>query len=143
MSDDHTSAEIRERIRTQAGNRCGYCLSPQHLVYASLEIEHNIPKAKGGVDDEGNLCLACRLCNSFKATQTTALDPLTGDRVQIFNPRLQRWSEHFAWSNDGARIIGQTPIGRATVIALQLNNLIAVKVRREWVSVGWHPPEVV
>ncbi len=38
------------------------------------------------------------------------------------------------------RIIGKTPCGRATVIALQLNNWIAVMVRREWIAAGWHPP---
>jgi hypothetical protein len=38
-------------------------------------------------------------------------------------------------------ILGKTPCGRATIEALQLNNDTAVEVRREWVSVGWHPPK--
>jgi hypothetical protein len=58
----------------------------------------------------------------------------------LFNPRQQRWTEHFAWSEDGTRIIGLTDCGRATVLALQLNNVIAVMVRREWVAAGWHLP---
>ncbi|BAZ12013.1 HNH endonuclease [Calothrix sp. NIES-4071] len=33
-----------------------------------------------------------------------------------------------------------TACGRATVIALQLNNVYAVTVRQAWVSAGWHPP---
>jgi hypothetical protein len=41
---------------------------------------------------------------------------------------------------DGTRIIGLTACGRATALALQLNNVIAVMVRREWVAAGWHPP---
>jgi len=39
--------------------------------------------------------------------------------------------------------MGQTACGRATVLALQLNNAYAVTVRQAWVSVGWHPPTEV
>jgi len=42
-----------------------------------------------------------------------------------------------------AIIVGLTPVGRATVEALRLNNEIAVEVRRNWVLVGWHPPSDV
>ena len=59
----------------------------------------------------------------------------------MFNPRTQVWSEHFRWSAEGAYIHGITPTGRATVAALQLNNALAVEVRRNWILAGWHPPE--
>jgi hypothetical protein len=131
---------VRRRVRARAGDRCGYCLSPQRYVLGRLEIEHIVPTARGGSDDEDNLWLSCRLCNNFKGAQGDGLDPDTGQRVPLFNPRRQRWSEHFRWSEDGTQVLGRTPCGRATVIALQLNNVIAVLVRREWVSVGWHPP---
>lgn len=140
MSDGYIPDDLRDRIRAEAGNRCGYCLSPQHLVYGSLEIEHIIPRAKGGRSEEDNLYLACRLCNNFKGVQTEAADPLTGMIVPLFDPRRQSWSDHFAWSSDATRILGRTACGRATIVALQLNNLLATTVRREWVSVGWHPP---
>ncbi len=39
--------------------RCSYCLSQQKYVLGVLEIEHIIPKAKGGGDEEENLWLAC------------------------------------------------------------------------------------
>jgi hypothetical protein len=140
VSNGHLPDEVRARVRAQAGDRCGYCLSPQRLVLGWLEIEHIIPKAKGGADDEDNLWQACRLCNNFKGVQTEGLDPETGQWVRLFDPRRQRWSEHFAWSDDGTRVLGRTPCGRATVISLQLNNVIAVMVRREWVAADWHPP---
>lgn len=66
--------------------------------------------------------------------------PLTGEEVPLFNPRKQLWAEHFMWSEDGTQVVGLTSCGRATVITLQLNNVIAVMVRREWVAAGWHPP---
>ena len=134
------SDEVRARIRTQAGNRCGYCHSPQRYVLGSLEIDHIIPQARGGSDDEDNLWLACRMCNNFKGTQTGGLDPLTGRQIALFNPRQQRWTDHFAWSEDGTRIVGLTGCGRVTILALRLNSVIAVMVRREWVAAGWHPP---
>ncbi len=140
MSHSQISAEVLARVRSQAGDRCGYCLSPQHLVLGWLEIEHIIAKARGGSDDEENLWLACRLCNNYKSTQTFCLEPVTGQRVRLFDPRRQQWSEHFMWSEDATRILGLTPCGRATVVALHLNNPIAVMVRRNWVSAGWHPP---
>ncbi len=136
----HISDRLRQRVRDQAGNRCGYCLSPHHLILGTLEIEHIKPRSAGGASVENNLWLACRLCNNFKSNQTAAVDHETGVRVTLFNPRRQVWDEHFSWSDDGTRILGKTPCGRATVIALQLNNIVAVTVRRNWVEAGWHPP---
>ena len=141
MTGRRITDEIRARVRAAAGERCGYCLSPQYLVLGQLEIEHIIPRARGGSDDEDNLWLACRLCNNAKGVQTECLDPDTGQRVRLFDPRRQSWTDHFSWSADGTRVLGQTPCGRATVLALQLNGLVAVTVRRCWVAAGWHPPK--
>lgn len=142
MTGARITAEIRERVRKAAGNRCGYCQSPASLVFAQMEIEHIIPQAKGGTDSEDNLWLACRLCNSFKATKTQGIDPVSGVVVPLYNPRKQRWNGHFAWSPDGALIAGRTQSGRATVLALRLNNPIAVAVRKAWIEAGWHPPRI-
>jgi 5-methylcytosine-specific restriction endonuclease McrA len=84
-------------------------------VLGPLEIEHIIPKAAAGTDNEENLWLACRLCNNFKGIQTHAKDPLTNRKTKLFNPRRQKWSRHFTWSDDGAYIIGITAFGRASV----------------------------
>jgi hypothetical protein len=141
MSPSYIPEDLKRKIREQACDRCGYCRSLQKYILGALEIDHVIPKAKGGTDAEDNLWLACRLCNSYKGTQTDGLDPETGRNVQLFNPRRQQWSRHFSWSKDGTRITGKTSCGRATVLALQLNNLVAVTVRQQWVMAGWHPPD--
>jgi HNH endonuclease len=136
------SADLDRRVREAAGQRCDYCLSPQHLVMARLEIEHSIPLAKGGTDDEANLWRACPICNGHKSDKTDALDPATGTRVPLFNPRTDRWAEHFAWSDDGLQIVGKTSLGRATVIALHLSDdPDAIEVRSYWIMAGWHPPK--
>ena len=105
-----------------------------------MVIDHLIPESQGGPTVSENLWLACRRCNEFKGTQTQAVDPLTDMIVPLFNPRVQSWAVHFAWSEDGTEIIGLTAIGRATVIALRLNNDEIVAARSLWVQVGWHPP---
>jgi hypothetical protein len=142
MSRSYISVEVDRNIRNTAKHRCGYCLSPQKLVMARLEIEHIIPVSKGGSSEESNLWLACPICNSHKAGKIEAIDPLTDEVVRLFNPRTQDWSEHFIWSEDGIRIVGKTATGRATVRALSLDNdLDALDVRSYWVQAGWHPPE--
>ena len=134
--------DVERRVRAAARNRCGYCLSPQHLVMARLEIEHILPISKGGSDDESNLWLACPICNRHKSDKTTGVDPETGETVALFNPRIQVWSEHFRWAEDGIKIIGKTLTGRATVVALHLSDdPDALEVRSYWVLAGWHPPE--
>ncbi len=57
MSHGRIPDEIRARVREQAGNRCGYCLSSQHYMMGKLEIDHIIPTARGGAADEENLWL--------------------------------------------------------------------------------------
>jgi hypothetical protein len=131
---------IRQRVRQRAENRCEYCLSHQDYIMGRLQIDHIQPLAKGGIDTEDNLCLACELCNQYKWTQTQGLDPENGETVYLFNPRQQRWNEHFTWSAYGIEIIGLTACGRATVRALRLNNSLALTVRKNWVQAGWHPP---
>lgn len=141
MARPYIPMDVDQRVREEAENRCGYCLSPQYLVMARLEIEHLIPISKGGNNEESNLWLACPICNRYKSDKTEATDPQTGEVVLLFNPREQRWSDHFHWSEDGLRIIGQTATGRATVIALHLSDDPDVLlVRSYWVLAGWHPP---
>jgi hypothetical protein len=142
MSRPHIPTELDQRVRAAAKNRCGYCLSPQRLVMTRLEIEHIVPRARGGLDDEANLWLSCPICNGHKSDKTHALDVETGATVALFNPRTQVWSEHFRWTADGLRIEGLTATGRATVAALHLSDdADALLVRSYWVEAGWHPPK--
>ncbi len=40
---------------------------------------------------------------------------------------------------DGSQILGKTACGRATVVALNMNNAEIVITRKLWVSAGWWP----
>ncbi len=132
---------LRDQIVKDAGQRCGYCLTSQKISGAQMHIDHIVPLAHGGATEEANLWLACAWCNSYKGDKTHALDPQTGETTPLFNPRTQNWAEHFCWSDDGAEIVGLTPTGRATVVALQMNNEFIVPARRHWIMAGWHPPK--
>lgn len=134
------SESLRQKVRQRAGNRCEYCLSHQDYIMGRLQIDHIKPLAKGGFNTEDNLCLACELCNQYKWTQTEGFDTESSKLVSLFNPRNQEWNEHFTWNLEGTEIIGITACGRATVVALRLNNNLAMIVRSNWVQAGWHPP---
>ncbi len=113
--------KVRRKVRERAGNRCEYCgLNQEDSPLASLHIEHIRPKKHGGTDDETNLCLACIDCNLRKGANLTGIDPDTDAITELFHPRRDMWRDHFEWQ--GIRIIGRSPIGRATVVVLNLNS---------------------
>jgi 5-methylcytosine-specific restriction endonuclease McrA len=112
VSSPYISETVKTRVRDAAKNRCGYCQSQQQYVMGILEIEHILPTAIGGDNNEQNLWLSCRLCNSYKGIQTKGNDPISDRSVQLFNQRTQRWSKHFTWSEEGVYILGLTPSGR-------------------------------
>lgn len=58
--------EVREYLLEKFGRKCCYCGKEN----VPLEVEHIIPKSRGGTDRIDNLCLACRDCNQRKGNQT-------------------------------------------------------------------------
>lgn len=59
---------------------------PQEILPMSLEIEHILPQAEGGTDDEENLWLSCRSCNSHQHAKTKGFDEKTNQEIELFNP---------------------------------------------------------
>lgn len=84
-----------------------------------MHIEHIRPRKHGGSDDAESLCLACIDCNLRKGTNLTGIDPQTGEITELFHPRHLHWKDHFKWNS--VWIAGTTPIGRTTVVVLDLN----------------------
>jgi 5-methylcytosine-specific restriction endonuclease McrA len=87
VSTPHIPENVKTRVREAAQDRCGYCQSLQKYVLGVLEVEHIIPKAFGGNDNEESLWLSCRLCNSCKGIQIRATDLISDQSVRLFNPR--------------------------------------------------------
>jgi len=49
---------------------------------------------------------------------------------------------HFAWSENATEIVGMTSVGRSTILALKMNRLQLIRVRKMWVKMGEHPPNI-
>ena len=70
---------------------------------------------------------------------THAEDPLPGQAVPLFHPRINRWEEHFQWSAANAGFVeGITRCGRATVALLPMNEPLMVDTRRLLTALGLH-----
>ena len=68
------------------------------------------------------------MCNSFKGTDLSSIDPVTGVLVRLFNPRIDEWPTHFECER--GRLVGRTPEGRVTIELLQMNRADLVLLRR-------------
>jgi HNH endonuclease len=136
----YISAQLRQLVAERAHHRCEYCQSPELITGGPLHVEHVFPEGLGGSTIFDNLALACARCNLHKGTRTRYRDPISGRTALLFNPRKQKWSRHFTWSEDGTRILGRTQSGWATVSALNMNHPTIVMSRSLWVSLNVHPP---
>lgn len=106
--------KTRRLVAKRAGYRCEYCQSQELILGMPLEIEHIMPISVGGKTKENNLCLSCPRCNRYKGVQVDGYDADTDTVVTLFNPRKDKWQDHFVWSSDGLYVIGLTAEGRVT-----------------------------
>jgi hypothetical protein len=68
-----------------------------------------------------------------------AIDPESGEVVPLFDPRRHRWEGHFGVAEHSARLVGLTPIGRATIARLRLNQPAQLAARRQWMRLRLFP----
>jgi len=60
--------EIREYLLEKWGRKCAYC----GRTGVPLEVEHIVPKSRGGSNRVSNLTLSCHKCNQEKGSLTAA-----------------------------------------------------------------------
>ena len=132
--------QLRLLVKERAQGCCEYCLCQEDYGPDAFSDEHITPLALGGKSNAANLARACQRCNNFKYNKTSAIDPLSQAAVPLFHPRQHDWHEHFAWSDDYTMMIGLTPIGRATIAALDLNRKGVVNQRKLLLLIRKHPP---
>jgi hypothetical protein len=132
---------IQAQIRQRANYLCEYCHASEQWQYVRFTIDHVIPLAQGGVDSLENLALACFHCNRRKSNNLIGIDPQLEIETPLFNPRRNRWYDHFIWSVDQLYIVGLTATGRATVEALAMNRERVIHIRAADQDVGRHPPK--
>ena len=127
---------LRRLVATRASGLCEYCLVHEDDTFYDGQIEHVISEKHGGTTTPENLALACVFCNLHKGTDIATLLP-DGRLCRLFNPRTDRWTDHFAIA--GAEIMPLTDIGRATSALLHFNIPDRVDERLQLARIGRYP----
>lgn len=117
---DSISREMREAVAKRAGGVCEYCLMSEEDGYFRFQIEHIVSRKHGGASELENLAFACVFCNRHKGSDIASLSPDGKQLVPLYNPRIDRWSEHFRL--EGVLVKPLTPGGEATVRILKINH---------------------
>jgi hypothetical protein len=125
---------LQSKVRQRAGGSCEYCRFPEAVSELRHVLDHIVARQHGGRAILENLALACGRCNRHKGPNISGIDPDSGRAVRLFNPRADKWIEHFKWH--GERLIGLTDVGRATVQVLAINHPYRLAARRVLIASG-------
>lgn len=128
--------ELRSLVAQRAGRRCEYCLIHEDDAAFSHEVDHIVSRQHGGETTADNLAYACMICNRFKGTNISSVDA-SGSIMELFNPRSERWEDHFRLT--GAVIQPVTGTGEATARLLRLNAAERVVERNVLQRLGRYP----
>ena len=135
----YISVDLRRRVVERAQLLCEYCLIHEQDTFLGCQVDHIISEKHGGPTNAANLALACTFCNRAKGTDVGSVAPSTGRFVRLFNPRCDRWPDHFALN--GLTIEAMTEIGEVTVRILGFNLPTRLLERRALAAVGRYPSE--
>ena len=130
--------DLDRRVRRRVGGLCEYCRLPHAFDSWPFHVDHILAEQHGGKTRFSNLALACSRCNWNKGPNLSVFNKLTREIIRLYNPRRDRWAEHFRWR--GPQLVGLTAIGRVTIRVLAINHPDAVKLRRELIAEGVCPP---
>jgi 5-methylcytosine-specific restriction endonuclease McrA len=72
--------EVREYLLLKWDYRCAYCQQPA-TISNPWEIDHILPRSRGGSDRVSNLALSCHACNQAKGNRTA---------LEVGHPQVQR-----------------------------------------------------
>jgi hypothetical protein len=123
-------------VRLRGGGVCEYCRLPEVLSHLPFPLDHIIARQHGGRSTEDNLALSCPECNLRKGPNIATLDD-AGELIRLFDPRRDRWVDHFRWR--GARLLGRTQIGKGTIRVLGINLPVRVELRSALMKSGLYP----
>lgn len=97
-------------------------------------VDHIVARQHDGGSGPQNLAFSCAHCNGHKGPNLAGIDPDTRTLARLFNPRVDRWQDHFLWV--GGILVGRSPEGRATVQVLSINAPDRVGVRLALMAEG-------
>jgi hypothetical protein len=96
------------------------------MPFASFHLDHVVSEQQGGGDELDNRAFACHWCNFNKGPNIAGWE--NGEVIPLFNPRNQKWKEHFTLDN--GLVSGITAEGRVTMRLLKMNDIDRVELRR-------------
>ena len=134
---DSVGKTLRREVAERAGGKCEYCLTPEWILLAGCEVDHVISRKHGGITDPSNLAFAFARCNRAKGSDIGSVLPATGHYCRLFNPRIDRWTEHFFLA--GSQIVGRSDEARVTIKILRLNDQERVVERELLQQIGEYP----
>jgi len=129
--------ELRRRAAERAYHVCEYCLVHEADLLHACEVDHVISIKHDGETVMENLANACLHCNRHKGTDVGSVARSTGRFVRFFNPRTDRWSDHFCIS--AGRIEPLSEMGEVTVRILEFNQPERVLFRQLLADAGRYP----
>ena len=133
----YVSARLRRLVAQRANWLCEYCLIHEDDTYLGCEVDHILSEKHGGPTTAENLAYACSVCNRSKGSDVGSIVWSTGQFSRLFNPRIDRWSDHF--SLDGDVIGPRSDIGEVTARILDLNDPTRVAERAALRTLGRYP----
>jgi len=139
MSITYVNAELRHLVQTRADFLCEYCLIAEEETGLGCEVDHVISEKHGGLTIEENLALACVCCNQAKGSDIGSIILQSGAFVRFFNPRIDRWNDHFCLRD--YRIEPLSDIGFVTAQILRFNSLKRLLERQALALVDRYPSE--
>ena len=127
------SAELRLTVADRAKQLCEDCLIAEADSFYGCEVDHIISLKHGGSSHPNNLAYACALCNRSKGSDVGSI-AMSGEFTRFFNPRRDRWAEHFRL--EGATIQPLTAIGEVTARIFGFNESGRLHEREEMIRFG-------
>ena len=134
---DRFRAEVKDHYFKHQRRRCCYCsteLFPHKLTY---DAEHILDKDEYPeyMFDEGNLAVACKLCNQRKSNKSISFNGArfcelsrNPDHYSIVHPHLDEWSHHLNFDSVGRIISRNSAKGRETIRICGMAALNAVRL---------------
>jgi 5-methylcytosine-specific restriction endonuclease McrA len=134
----YVSDKLRHEVAQIAGFRCEYCRLPEIASFYSFQVDHIVALKHGGKTVINNLAYSCAVCNRNKGSDLGTILKPDGPIIPFFNPRVDRWNEHFELLNN-CNLLGKTLIGEATIKIFNFNHPDSVIERSLLLTSGNYP----
>lgn len=136
MSRPYINEDLRRLVATRADYLCEYCSIHKDDTFLGCEVDHII-SLNDGTNHEDNLAYACAFCNRQKGSDVGSILLPSREFVQFFDPRRDRWLEHFRL--DGLLITPLTKIGEVTARILGFNGDDRLLEQQTLIRIGRYP----